>query len=369
MACWDRSKRRMIRRSAKAENLEQAKQAARNWKAELERNEHQAMQTRGEKLTTKRAIAEAIRLGGRPNKQKSDEHLKDQKRFAGYFELWLGARARYWDDIDVGLVNEYIDSLTQLKPKSRRNYIAPIVTAAAYWHSRDNRLYRPMRISHPDLDLGRREKRFLLLAQLRRCIELAQESNARFGLIGFVVCGMAGLRLRELACITREDFDADAGTLQIRRAKNDASPRTIPLLDGVAAFVASCFETDPSPYLVTDVQTKEQGNNLTVSRQMRRVLDGAGFSHIAPKDAGRKCFMNWTAVPGVDSCAFDAYVGHAPRRTADRFYRTYTVEQLHALVLDPLELHLRDNTPATPAATEPGDTPAAKVIDVERRIA
>ncbi len=165
----------------------------------------------------------------------------------------------------------------------------------------------------------------------------AKDKQERNALIGFVVGGMAGLRLREIAAITRADFDAKAGTLQTG-TKNDASIRCIPLLSGVVSFIQSCFETDPSQYLVH--HRGVNGNDNQISRGMRRVLDEAGLPTISPKDAARKTAINWMKQPGVDSDCFNRYVGHSAKTTVDRFYREYSTEQLRLFVIEPVQAYL-----------------------------
>lgn len=358
---WDSKTHRPVTKSAKTANLEEAEKAARNWKAEIQAGRRAALLPNKARLTVEEALKQGCRHGGKKHAKKSEGRLKNLEDYSRYFTDWLkGTGIRYWDEVDSRLVAQYIDSLVarDVKAKSISHYLSPLTISAKYWAGMDSQQYRPLYIAHEGLVKEEPRKEHLTLDQLRMAIAMATARQLRWAVIGFTVCGMAGLRLRELAYITRADLEGDV--LTVRRAKNDASPRTIPVLPDVARFLQSCFDSDPSPYLIHKMDGS-QGNNRTVSDQMKIVLNSLGHATIAPKEAGRKTFVNWATVKNVHPYAFDAYLGHAARSMADEAYRKFTVAQFRELVVQPLTLHLEQiiNKPKNPAKP-------AKVIDVHK---
>lgn len=335
----DALKRKEVRKSAKTKNLEDAIKAARKWKHQLESDKERALQLDCERLTVEQALRDGVEHGGQRNRQKSDEYLRKLNSFVDYFLTWNGGKIRHWQDMDTHVVNRYINHLVAkgIAPKSRVHYISPIQMASKYWASVDGKKFQRLYIANGALHVPDPRKVFLTFKQLNNCIAIARQHNLRYAVIGFILGGMAGLRLREIAFIQRSDFYSQSGTIRIRRAKNEYSPRSIPLLPEVAVFLDSCFTSDPSPYLV-HWQNGEQGDNNTVAKEMRAVLNLAGHLQVQPKEAARKTFINWARpIPGMDRDAFESYTGHRPANETAKSYLQFNESAYRRLVIAPIQ--------------------------------
>ena len=343
LKAYDFRRKRYVRKSTGTKSMEKARALALAWKRQIETDRPKAFCTKPERVTIEKALAEGIKLGGRKNYRRVEDHASNLNDYREYFLEWARSnKLHYWDEVDGRSVAEYIEFQQGrgLKPRTLRNYVSVLSIAAKYWAEAEPELYRPLIISHPALALEKPEKHHLNRSQLMVCIATAQkQGNNVFGTIGLVLGGLAGLRIREMLDIRRADYDPKNRTLRITHEKNRYSPRTIPLLPYVADCIAAAFASHSEDLLIHRLDGTH-GTDGTVTKPMRRAVVGAGFT-IAPKDSGRKTFMNWAKVRGVDADALDAYTGHAPKSTADRFYRRYTVAMFRELVLEPIEAALK----------------------------
>lgn len=339
LSSWDETHRRIARRTTKLKSLADARKVAREWDKDLARGHLERLMGQHDRISINMAIGEAIQRGG---KGKGEEHTAALTRSTGYFMTWLNGRARHWDEINARLVSEYIEYLSGrgMKPATIAHYIRPLTTAARYWVRQDDRTHRPLHITHPALELAPPAKNHLTIEQLLDCIRLAGARNNVYAMAGFVLGGLAGLRLREIADIRRADFNGDLGMLTVTRDKTartarvSHSARTIPMLPDVARFLAACYARGDRDRLI-------DGDDQTVARAMRTVMAAADISAVVPKDAGRKSFMQWSRpVSGVDPSAFGAYVGHSPGTMADKAYVSWTPSLLREKIIIPLQRHL-----------------------------
>lgn len=359
MKVFDASRRGYIKKSCRTEIIDHAMRQARAWKQALENDKAEALRPKSERLGLDEALREGIRLGGKKNHTRQKDHgenLDDSRR---YFMDWARSKGlRYWDQINKRVVDKYIDfqKARGLKPKTLRNYVSVLSICAAYWFGVDNRVHRPLLISHPALDLGIPEKHFLTLPELFKAIETAKKQKNRYGWIGLVLGGLGGLRIEEMIDIRREHFDPNTGILNIVHAKTPHSPRLIPVLPFVSQALKYIFDSDDSLWLIHK-RNGDQGTDGTLAKPMARAIRGAGL-RIAPKDAARKTFMNWSLQPGMIQEVLDLYSGHAPKSTAAKFYREKpTPEKYREFVLDPIQKYLDGLSPD-------GTPRQARILDV-----
>jgi integrase len=173
------------------------------------------------------------------------------------------------------------------------------------------------------------------------------KANRRYeaGLM-LIVCGLAGLRLSEVARLQPEDLQGDLLTVGARVAKTENSRRVIPVCSVVARKLASYF--DMAPPL--------SENKDTISKQMRTLLRAAhgetndpAFKMVDARDL-RKTLGNVLAdelnLPFIRS-----YYGHSSTGVTLKHYvalipkpdgqtdevRSHAIQRMREMIVQPLE--------------------------------
>jgi integrase len=212
-------------------------------------------------------FSDAILKGIERSASKSRHRLNQEyeaKRLIEHFERQLGIHE--WAQFSLGHCVQYIEQLTErgLAPATIRLMLNPVRLASNYaadFHGFHDIGLKPRHFpkrSEP-------AKNWLNLDQLSIATKIAKRERRYEAGLMVIVCGLAGLRLSEVARLQPEDLQGDLLTVGARMAKTESSRRTIPVCSVVARKLASYFDMAPP---LSD-------NKDTISKQLRTLFRAA----------------------------------------------------------------------------------------------
>ena len=164
-----------------------------------------------------------------------------------------------------------------------------------------------------------------LIALFAACAADPSPTGARDAALLAVLCG-CGLRRAEAAALALGDFDAEAGTLQVRRGKGNRG-RLVHLPDGAAAALGAWCAVRGAEAGPLFVRIRKGGRRTGAGLTPQAVLYRlnvrrleAGVRPFSPHDL-RRTFISSLLDAGADLAAAQRMAGHASTVTTARYDR------------------------------------------------